>query len=177
VPLKWTGELFFTGGVIMRSIVVSCVGIALLAASAAAGVVAPTSASDIVVLRVSEAGTACQGGGGQDADLRVLADGSVVPYVHPADQALIITGIDWRTTGGVAGESSQAVIRLRGALPGPPPLVFTTGVVSDTLGTGNGSALVPNVSVAPGVTVCVGVGGGGATPGPIVVHGFHASNK
>jgi hypothetical protein len=157
-----------------RSIAVTCVGLALFATPAAAGALAPTKPSQSVVLRVSGTGTNCQGGGGQDVDLQVLPDASVVPYAPPPGQALVITGMDWGTTGGTPGEYTPVGIRLRGTQPGgAPPLVFTAGAVSDTLGNTRGTAVVPNVSVAPGVTVCVG----GGQFSQVVVHGFHTTNK
>jgi len=47
--------------------------------------------------------------------------------------------------------------------------------VADGAGATVGSALVPNVVVAPGLTVCAGAGGG--TLSQLVIHGFLTKNK
>jgi hypothetical protein len=153
-----------------RSIALASVAFALLASPAAAGVIGPTRPTQAVVLRVSGQGTAClPQGGGQDVDLQVLPDGSIqYPYVQPAGQAFIITGIDWGTSGGTAGEYTPIAIRLTSPHP-PSSLVFATGAVADTAGKSWGSAVVPDVAVAPGVTICVG---GAAPLSQVVVHGF-----
>ena len=58
--------------------------------------------------------------------------------------------------------------------PHPPSsLVFATGAQSDGAGNSWGSAIVPNVAVAPGVTICVGAAG----LTQVVVHGFHTVYK
>ena len=147
-----------------------------LAAPAGAGVLAPSLPSQVVVLRQSGSGTVClPKGGGLDVDLRMAADGTNQPFVQPSDQALIITGIDWGTTGGTAGQDAQVVIRLAGPTPVNAQLAFTTGAVADAAGATVGSALVPNVVVAPGLTVCAGAGGG--TLSQLVIHGFLTTNK
>ena len=159
-----------------RSIAGVCAGLALFAAApAGATPLAPTKASDVVVLRASGSGATCLPmGGGIDVDLQVLPDGTVVPYAPPAGKALVITGFDWSSTGGTPGVNALTAIRLAGS-HGPAPLVFATGASSDASGTAVESAIVPNVSVFPGVTVCVGTQG--ASIGQVVVHGFHTVAK
>jgi hypothetical protein len=155
-----------------HSIAATCAGIALLATSVAAAPLAPTTASKAVVLRQSGNVTNCQGGGGRDLDTQVLPDASVVPYVPPPGQALVITGLDWSTTGGTAGQYTPVRLRLRGTHL-HQPVVFAAGAVADTAGNTEGTALVPNVTVAPGVTVCAASSG----DGQFIVHGFHTVNK
>ena len=156
-----------------RSIAIISMGFALLASPALAGVIGPTRPSQVVTLRVSGAGTACQGqGGGQEVDLQVLPDGNIDPYVPPPGQAFVITGIDWGMAGNTANQYAPIVIRLTSPHP-PSSLVFATGALSDGAGNSWGSAIVPNVAVAPGTTMCVGAAG----LTQVVVHGFHSVYK
>jgi hypothetical protein len=156
-----------------RSIALASVVCALLASPAAAGVIGPTRPSQVVVLRVSGQGTGCQGqGGGQEADMQVHPDGSITPYAPPAGMAFVITGIDWGTAGDPPNEYAPIVIRLTSPHP-PSSLVFATGAMSDVAGKSWGSALVPNVTVAPGVTICVGA----SNLTQVAVHGYHTIYK
>jgi len=161
-----------------RSMIAAWAGIVSLAAPAAAVVLAPSRASQVVVLRRSGAGTVClPKGGGLDVDLQMAPDGSNQPFTQPSDQALVITGIDWAATGGTAGQNITAVIRLAGT-PITAQLAFETGAVADAAGATIASALVPNVVVAPGLTVCAGAGGpGGGSLSQLVIHGFLTANK
>jgi len=102
-------------------------------------------------------------------------DGTNTTFVQPADQVVVVTGIDWGTTGGTAGQNAQVVLRLAGSSPVPAQFAFSTGAVADAAGATVGSVLVPNVVVAPGLTMCVGAGGG--TLSQLVVHGFLAPDK
>ncbi len=153
----------------VRSIALASLAFALLASPAAAGVIGPTRPTQALVLRVSGNGTTClPAGGGQDVDLQVHPDGTIDPFVQPPGQAFVITGLDWGTSGGTAGQYTPVAIRITSPHPGSS-LVFATGSVADTAGKSWGSAVVPDVSVAPGVTICVG----GAAPfSQVVVHGF-----
>ena len=69
-------------------------------------------------------------------------------------------------------EDQPIVIRLTSPHP-PSALVFATGALSDAAGKTWGPAVVPNVAVAPGVTMCVGAAG----LTQVVVHGFHTVYK
>ncbi len=92
-----------------RVIIAVCGGLASFAVPATAGVLAPSKASQVVVLRQSGSGTVClPKGGGLDVDLRMAADGTNQPFVQPSDQALVITGIDWGTTGGSSDPASRS---------------------------------------------------------------------
>jgi hypothetical protein len=143
-----------------RSLALASIAFALVASPAAAGVIGPTKPSQIVVLRVSGGGTNCQGGGGQEADLQVQADGSIGPYAPPPGYAFVITGLDWGAAGNPASEYAPAAIRLTNpSHPNSSSLVFASGSIADGQGKSWGSALVPNVAVAPGTSVCVGVQG------------------
>jgi hypothetical protein len=158
-----------------RSIVVTGVTLALFATSATAGVIGPTKPSQTVVLRASGSGAVCLPmGGGIDLDLQVNSDGTVSQYVPPPGYALVITGIDWGTENGAANEYTPVTIRVAGPHK-PAPLAFAIGALSDGAGKTVGSALVPNVAVAPGATPCVGSQGGNLSQ--VVVHGFHTVNK
>ena len=157
-----------------RSIALASVAFAVLASPAAAGVIGPTRPSQVTVLRVSGQGTGCQGqGGGQEADMQVLPDGSITPYAPPAGMAFVITGIDWGTAGGPADEYVPIAIRVTSPHPGSSALVFVTGARSDGAGATWGSALIPNVTVAPGVTICVG----GSNLTQVAVHGYNTPYK
>jgi len=154
-----------------RSIALASMALAFLASPAAAGVIGPTRPTQAVVLRMSGSGATClPQSGGLDVDLQVLPNGDIDPYVQPAGQAFVITGIDWGTAGGTAGEYTPVAIHLTSPHP-PSALVFATGAVADAAGKTWGSAVVPDVAVAPGVTICVG----GASQ--VVVHGFHTTYK
>ena len=157
-----------------RSIAMAAIAFALVASPAAAGVIGPTKPSQIVVLRVSGNGTTCQAaGGGQEADLQVRADGSIEPYMPPPGYAFVITGLDWGAAGNPANEYAPVAIRLTSPHPGSSALVFASGAVADGAGKSWGSALVPNVSVAPGTSVCVGVQGYTQA----AVHGYYTVYK
>jgi hypothetical protein len=158
-----------------RSIVTTGAALALFATSAIAGTLAPTRPSQVVELRASGSGAVCLPmGGGIDLDLQVNSDGTVSPYVPPAGYALVITGMDWGTQNGPPNEYTPVGIRVAGPHK-PAPLVFVTGAQADGTGKTWGSALVPNVTVAPGATPCVGASGGDLNQ--VVVHGFHTVNK
>jgi hypothetical protein len=159
-----------------RSIALASVAFACLVSPAAAGVIGPTRPGQAIVLRSSGSGAIClpQGGGQEDLDMQVLPDGNIDPYMQPAGQAFVITGIDWGSAGGTAGEYTPVIIRLTSPHP-PASLVFATGAVADVAGKTVGAAVVPDVAVAPGVTICVGPGAGTLTQ--VVVHGFHTTYK
>jgi hypothetical protein len=152
-----------------RSIALATVAFALIAGPAAA-VIGPVKPSQVVVLRVSGQGTACQGGGGQEADLQVHPDGTIDPYVPPPGYGFVITGIDWGSAGNPANAYTPVAIRLVGAQSG---VVFVTGALADAGGTSWGSAVVPNVAVAPGTAICVGVPG----KTQVAVHGYYTVYK
>lgn len=155
-----------------RSIAMASVAFALIAGPAGAAVIGPVKPSQVVVLRVSGQGTACQGGGGEEADLQVHPDGTIDPYAPPPGYGFVITGIDWGAAGNPANEYAPVAIRLPTNHPGGS-IVFVSGSVSDAAGKSWGSALVPNVAVAPGTAICVGV------PGmtQIAVHGYYTVYK
>jgi hypothetical protein len=158
-----------------RSIVTTGAALALFATSAIAGTLAPTRPSQVVVLRASGSGAVClPNGGGIDLDLRVNADGTVSPYAPPPGYALVITGMDWGTQNGPANEYTPVGIRVTGGQH-PAQMVFVTGAQADGAGKTWGSAVVPNVTVAPGATPCVGSSGGQLNQ--VVVHGFFTVNK
>ncbi len=158
-----------------RSIALATVAFAAFAGPASAGVIGPTRPTQAVVLRVSGTGTTClPQGGGQDVDLQVNPDGTIVPYAPPAGQGFVIPGIDWGTSGGTANQYTPIVIRVTSNHP-PSALVFATGGLADAAGKTWGSAAVPDVAVAPGSTICVGPGAGTLTQ--VVVHGFHTAYK
>jgi hypothetical protein len=148
------------------------VGFALMAGPAGAAVIGPVKPSQVVVLRVSGQGTACQGGGGQEADLQVHPDGTIDPYAPPPGYGFVITGVDWGAAGNGANASTPVAIRIVGAHP-KSAVVFVTGSLADASGTSWGSAAVPNVAVAPGTAICVGV------PGmtQVAIHGYYTVYK
>ena len=156
-----------------RSIASASLAFALIASPAAAGVIGPTKPSQVVVLRVSGAGTNCQGGGGQEADLQVHPDGSIDPYLPPAGYGFVITGLDWGAAGNTANEYAPVAIRLTGPHANSSALVFASGSVADGAGKSWGSAVVPNVAVAPGTSICVGVQGYTQA----AVHGYYTPYK
>jgi hypothetical protein len=121
---------------------------------------------------VSGQGTACQGGGGQEADLQVHPDGTIDPYAPPPGYGFVITGVDWGAAGNGANASTPVAIRIVGAHP-KSAVVFVTGSLADASGTSWGSAAVPNVAVAPGTAICVGV------PGmtQVAIHGYYTVYK
>lgn len=156
-----------------RSIALAALAFALLASPAVAGVIGATRPSQVVVLRSSGAGTVClPQSGGQDVDLQVHPDGSIDAFAPAAGQGFVITGIDWGTAGGTAGQFSPITLRLTSPHP-PASLVFATGTVADSAGKTWGSAVVPNVAVAPGVTICVGAVG----LTQVAVHGYYTTYK
>jgi hypothetical protein len=141
-----------------RSIAMASVAFGLIAGPAFAGVIGPVKPSQVVVLRVSGTGTACQGGGGQEADLQAHPDGTIDQFTPPPGYGFVITGIDWGSAGNAANSAVPIAIRIVGPHPGSA-LVFATGGVADAAGASWGSALVPNVAVAPGTPICVGIPG------------------
>ena len=157
-----------------RSLALASIAFALVASPAAAGVIGPTKPSQVVVLRVSGGGTNCQGGGGQEADLQVHPDGSIDPYMPPPGYGFVITGLDWGAASNPADEYAPVAIRLTNpSHPNSSALVFASGSVADGMGKSWGSAIVPNVAVAPGTSVCVGVQGYTQA----AVHGYYTPYK
>lgn len=75
-----------------RCIATASVAFALIAGPAAAAVIGPVKPSQVVVLRASGQGVACQGGGGEELDLQVHPDGSIDPFVPPPGYGFVITG-------------------------------------------------------------------------------------
>jgi hypothetical protein len=155
-----------------RSIAIASVAFGLIAGPATAGVIGPTKPSQVVVLRVSGSGTACQGGGGQQADLQVHPDGSIDAFTPPPGYGFVITGIDWGSSGNAANSAVPVAIRIVPPHPGTS-LVFATGAIADAAGGSWGSAVVPNVAVAPNTPICVGI------PGmtQAAVHGYYIVYK
>jgi len=103
-----------------RSIIVACAALVSLTAPARAGVLAPTKASQVLVLRQSGSNAIClPKGGGFEVDVAMRHDGTNAPFVQPSDQVVVVTGIDWGTTGGTAGQNAQVVLRLAGSSPVP----------------------------------------------------------
>ena len=156
-----------------RSIAMAGVVFALIASPAVAGVIGPTKPSQQLVLRVSGSGSVClPQGGGQDVDLQVFPDGHIDTYAPPPGQAFVITGIDWGTSGGTANEYQPIAIRLTSPHP-PSALVFVTGALADAAGKTWASAVVPNVTVPPGETICVGAAG----LTQVAIHGYLTTYK
>ena len=156
-----------------RSFASARIAFALVASPAAAGVIGPTKPSQVVVLRVSGGGTNCQGGGGQEADLQVHPDGSIDPYAPPPNYGFVITGLDWGAAGNAAGEYAPVAIRLTSPHANGSSLVFASGSLADGQGKSWGSAVVPNVAVAPGTSICVAVQGYTQA----AVHGYYTPYK
>jgi hypothetical protein len=90
----------------------------------------------------------------------------------PPGYGFVITGIDWGAAGNPANEFAPVAIRIVGAHPASA-LVFATGAVADAAGKSWGSAVVPNVAVAPGTAICVGVQG----MTQAAVHGYYTVYK
>ena len=155
-----------------RSIAMASVAFGLIAGPAFAAVIGPVKPSQVVVLRVSGQGTNCTPGGGQEADLQVHPDGSIDPFVPPLGYGFVITGIDWGAAGNPPDEYVPVAIRLPTNHPGGS-IVFVSGSVSDGAGKSWGSAIVPNVAVAPGTPICVGVPG----QTQMAVHGYYTIYK
>src|SRR5262249_21435444 len=152
-------------------IAMASVVFALVASPAIAGVIGPTKPSQQLVLRTSGSGTTClPQGAGLDIDLQVFPDGHIDTYAPLSTQAFVITGMDWGTSGGTANQYTPVGIHVTAPHP-PATLVFVTGALADAAGKTWGTAVVPNVTVPPGETICVG----GATQ--VVIHGYLTTYK
>ena len=158
-----------------------CLGLLLTAWStnAYAGPLAPTKASQIVVL--TAAGTPCSADPDATAvNLRNLPDGTIAPFTIPAGQVLVVTGIAYSVSGGIANVAKN--VSLFTANPPFASVLFLSGLITgDTaLGRlGGGSASIPNAIVKAGIEICVQASEINGAPANVsaVVYGFLAKDK
>ena len=158
-----------------------CLGLLLTAWStkAYAGPLAPTKASQIVVL--TAASTPCAADPDATAvNVRNLPDGTTAPFTIPPGQVLVVTGIAYRVSGGLANEAKN-VLLFTAKLPFASVLFFSGVITGDTaLGRlGGGSASIPNAIVKAGTEICVQASeiNGAAAEVGAVVYGFLAKDK
>lgn len=144
-------------------------GIALVTCvpGAMAGVLAPTKASQSVVLRTSGVSAPC-GGGTLNAviDTRIMPDGSTAPFTIPLGQVLVVDGLSWAASSGTADRLIGILIDIGGDLPNAP---WNDSAISDSLGDAGHDVFVPNIPIKSGATPCLHTGGT-LTRG--IVHGF-----
>jgi hypothetical protein len=138
-----------------------------------AGPLAPTAASQTIVLYSGQTG--CLGGGFLVDRSRSPQDGSMVSgFTVPPGQVLVVTGYSWNVQGGLPSRSVMSALST--SINGSSAIhVWDTGGVTDTFGNAAGGSLVPNVVVRSGTSLCVlsSVGGGPAA----IVTGFLAKDK
>jgi hypothetical protein len=141
---------------------------ALVSATAAmAGVLAPSKPSQSVVLRTNGVSTGC-GGTSLDAviDTQILSDGSTAPFTIPPGDVLVLDGIAWAASSGMAGRLIGILIDINGDLINAP---WNDSAIADSLGDVGHDVFIPNIPIKSGVTPCLH-SGGTITRG--IVHGF-----
>jgi hypothetical protein len=140
------------------------------------GSLAPSKPSDLVTLQGRT--TACGGNRGTVADTQVLSTG-IQPFVIPAGQVLVITGMGLRTRFDVPtltalrfGLSFPSEVALEDELLAGPFVAADVNdfVVAKTIA-------VPNIVVAPGAPICVFTTTNESRPNPVYVYGFLAKDE
>jgi hypothetical protein len=149
-------------------------GVAPPGTSTEAGILAPSRASQLVTLQTSGSPAACPGTAGRVAmDTAIAGNATTSPFSIPPNQVLVVTGVDWRVTGGPAGSTATANLVLdTPSDPNGRALVWSDTAFFDASGVAGDTAPVAGVVVESGTTLCWG-----ATAGVmdlLSVHGFLA---
>ena len=149
-------------------------GVTVLAAATAAmaGVLAPSKASQSVVLRTNGVSTGC-GGTSLDAaiDTQILPDGSTAPFTIPAGHVLVLDGIAWAASAGMPGRLIGILVDINGDFTNAP---WNDSAIADSVGDVGHDVFIPNIPIKSGVTPCLH-SGGTITRG--IVHGFLTNDR
>ena len=137
----------------------------------------PRTASDLVTLLGGAPATGGCTGAERPIDRRTLADGSTGPFTIPAGKVLVLTGVEWFSTGTGTGRSVLLTVLHR--TPLGAQTLFTSHALSTPAGAGYAGeqSAIPRVVVKPGVPLCVtqyidNEPDGGSLPGAVILHGF-----
>jgi len=132
-----------------------CVLACSVATQSQAGPLAPTKASQVVVLLPD--GTECPGDVHGYAMRKMDAgNGTAVDFVIPAGQVLVVTGYVWRKTSVLAAGSAEDVILTSDAVTGESSFLSTDrGIVSTNATAGGNVTLSPGVIVQSGMQLCL----------------------
>ena len=137
----------------------------------------PRTASDLVTLLGGAPATGGCTGAERPVDRRTLGDGSTGPFAVPAGKVLVLTGVEWVSTGTGTGRS--VVLTVLHRTPLGAQALFTSHAVSTPTGTGYAGeqSVIPGVVVKPGVPLCVtqhidNQPAAGSLPGSVILHGF-----
>ena len=160
----------------MRLAIVLTVMLAGCATSGAQSL-GPRTPGDLVTLAGGAPATGGCSGAERPMDRRALGDGSQGPFTVPAGKVLVLTGVEWYSTGTGTGRSVLLTVLQR--TPQGIQALFTSHAVSTPTGAGYAGtqSVIPHVVVKPGVPLCVtqhldNQPGGGNLPGSVILHGF-----
>jgi hypothetical protein len=137
----------------------------------------PRTASDLVTLLGGAPATGGCSAAERPIDRRTLADGSAGPFTVPAGKVLVLTGVEWSSSGTGTGRSVVVTVLHRTALGAQT--LFMSHALSTPTGAGYAGtqSAIPHVVVKPGVPLCVtqyidSQPAGGSPPGAVILHGF-----
>lgn len=141
----------------------------------------PAKPSDLVTLISSDAHCipdVMMGNPTKAINQRVLADGSVVPFVIPARNVLVVTGIEWRQASTGSSTTGEDFYLFTESAAGG-----LGGVLVDSFSPPNASARagasipVTGVSIKAGSTVCFQVETGYIETAVAYVHGYLTKDR
>jgi len=150
---------------------------ALLAPPASGGPLAPTRASQVVVLHPTAVTDSPCGLNAYPVNNMRRSSGDVVPFAIPPKQVFVVTSAD---VFGSAQPNSRYFFSLsvEGSLPLVSGSILVGEAATDASGYYAGSVSVPSgVVVPPGALLCAAVGGPSEEPTFIRVHGFFAKDR
>ena len=117
--------------------------------------VARAAARDLMILLGGAPATGGCAGTERPIDRRTLGDGSTGPFTVPAGKVLVLTGVEWFSTGTGTGRSVLLTVLHR--TPLGAQTLFTSHAQSTPTGAGYAGeqSAIPHVVVKPGVPLCV----------------------
>jgi hypothetical protein len=156
--------------------ILSLCGLLLLTSAAAAGVLAPSKASQLVEVGPAAPPTTCSTGG-EAVDSIHKPDGTTAPFVIPPNEVLVITEVELGSASFTPGDKIELDLGRRSGT-NVNDIVSTESTVAPS-GEVHATLILPNgASVASGVSLCAFAFDLTTLTGPLalvgVVHGFFA---
>lgn len=161
----------------MRVAALALLVVALSSSPASAGPLAPTRASQVVVLHPSTVSDSPCGVTAYPVDGMRKSNGLVEPFVIPPKQVFVVTSAD---VYGSAEPSRhyRFVLVIDSSDPIPGGALLIGEAETDAAGYYAGSVSVPSgVVVPPGALLCAQIDGPTEEPTIMRVHGFFAKDK
>jgi hypothetical protein len=161
----------------MRAALVSPL-LALLATQASAGPLAPTRASQVVVLHPTAVTDSACGSTAYPVDNMRTSTGDVVPFAIPPRQVFVVTSADVFGSATTPSRNYSFSLSIENSAPLAGGSILIGAAPSDAAGYYAGSVSVPSgVVVPPGALLCAKIEGPNDEPTFIRVHGFFAKDK